>query len=453
MPISIIHYTDIENIYDDPPHLGEFVNAVEELKDDGTLVVGTGDNVGLGGMALVNNGKQSIDLFEEIETDYETFGNHDLDYGLDSILEIVANTPQAWLNANIYQDGEIFGREAGVLESDIKRIENKSVGFFGLTTQETKEISLPASSLTFRDPFKVAKQKTKQLKDKGVDYIVVLSHLGVKDDKLAREIDVDAILGGHRHKSRVDNINNTILTRPEFNGGEVAKINLAEDTARRYTVSNYSPDKQMTKLYEKKMSKSDLDKVLTTLKRSISREKGLTYFGECRIGNWVVDVYRKFTGADLALKSSGAIRCTGRDLHGEVTYRDLINVVPFNAYVREGEVSGKELFQVCQEADGRKIDHLDNSRWYGQVSGMKLEQTKPGGEIVPYINGEKIDLNSKYTIAASEYEFTTDHEFPTLKQKHITEEYDKLQYEMLSEYAKEHGIEAELDGRLDLELN
>ncbi len=71
-------YSDVENAYDDPERIGRLAGLIDELRDPGTLVAGTGDNTSPGVLALVTEGEQSLPFFGAIGTDVETFGNHDI---------------------------------------------------------------------------------------------------------------------------------------------------------------------------------------------------------------------------------------------------------------------------------------------------------------------------------------------------------------------------------------
>ena len=52
-----------------------------------------------------------------------------------------------------------------------------------------------------------------------------------------------------------------------------------------------------------------------------------------------------------------------------------------------------------------------------------------------------------YSLATSDYLFHTDHEFPVLDEHHRAETLD-TQYEVLAAYARQHGIDPEIEGRI-----
>jgi 2',3'-cyclic-nucleotide 2'-phosphodiesterase (5'-nucleotidase family) len=102
-PLRVLHYADLETVYDDPEHVGRLAECINELRDENTMVVGAGDNTALGSLALVTDkGRaQARPFFDAVRPDAETFGNHDFDHGTDSALELADRTPQQWLCANV----------------------------------------------------------------------------------------------------------------------------------------------------------------------------------------------------------------------------------------------------------------------------------------------------------------------------------------------------------------
>ena len=63
------------------------------------------------------------------------------------------------------------------------------------------------------------------------------------------------------------------------------------------------------------------------------------------------------------------------------------------------------------------------------------------------VGGEPLDPDRTYTVGTSDYLLHTDHEFPTLAQRHRAGEVG-IQYEVLWAYARSEGVDACVDGRL-----
>ena len=88
----------------------------------------------------------------------------------------------------------------------VKEINGEKVGFFGLTTAETADISSPGK-VTFEDYIAEAEKAVAAFEGMGVNKIVAVSHIGYDDNPavdndltLAAEVDgIDVIVGGHSH--------------------------------------------------------------------------------------------------------------------------------------------------------------------------------------------------------------------------------------------------------------
>lgn len=150
--IRVLHYSDIEAAYDTPERVGRLAGTIAALRDDSTLVFGTGDTTAPGVLSLVTEGEQALDFFEAVQPDASTFGNHDLDYGLERTLELVEGSPQTWVSANTYFEGERFGAEVGVLPWTTFDVGETRVGVFGVLDAETPALNPKASDLTVSDP-------------------------------------------------------------------------------------------------------------------------------------------------------------------------------------------------------------------------------------------------------------------------------------------------------------
>lgn len=55
--IRLLHYSDIENVSDDPEQIGRLADLIDRLRDERTIVAGTGDNTAPGVLSLVTEGR------------------------------------------------------------------------------------------------------------------------------------------------------------------------------------------------------------------------------------------------------------------------------------------------------------------------------------------------------------------------------------------------------------
>jgi UDP-sugar diphosphatase len=441
----LLQYSDVENVYDDPLRAGRLAGCLRSLAGPDALVVGTGDTAAPGVVALVERGRQALDLFAAVDTAVETFGNHDFDFGPDATLDLVADADPTWVSANTGYDGGRFGAGVGVVPHTVERIDGSRVGFFGVTDPATGSINPMAATVEFTDPIAAARDAVDALADRA-DHVVALSHLGAGDDALAAVDGVDVVLGGHVHSRRNESVDGTRCTRPGVNGEAVVEVDLEDGTATIHETADADPYEPLVDALRGRIAAADLDEVVARVDEPLVRDRATVFGGECRIGNLVADAYRWATDADVGLQNSGGIR-EGPPLGGEVTTGDLVSVVPFEEQVVTAEVTGAELRGILAESDGSAVDFGDPDWWHTHVSGVELAVDDGSVESVR-VGGDPLDPAATYTVGTSDYLLHTDHEFPTLDQHHRAGEVG-IQYEVLWAYARENGVDVAVDGRIE----
>ena len=456
MSLRLLHYSDVENAYDDPERVGRLAGTLRELDGEDAVVCGTGDTTAPGVLALQTRGEQAIAFYEAVDTALETFGNHDFDFGPDRTEELVERSPQHWLSANVYhdgaapgRDGERFGASVGVDPLAVHR-----VGFFGLTDPSTPDINPHAKALTFTDPIVEAERAVAELRDRGVDFVVCLSHLGRGDEELAASVDLDVVLGGHVHSERVEYVDDTVLTRPGVNGRVALEISLPDTSVTRHLVEDGPVHAELADSLRDLFDTTGLTDTVATVSDPVERTERTCFRGESRIGNFVADAYRwaarEAGHADpvVGLQNSGGIR-EGPALSGEVTLADLMSVIPFEEGVAVLELTGEELLGTLAEADASVgFGDAEADWWHAHVANVRLEYDHAAGELVSAeVAGRPVDPTATYRLATSEYLLHTEGEFPSLHEGQRIDTLD-TQYEVLAAYARAVGVDPKLEGRI-----
>jgi 2',3'-cyclic-nucleotide 2'-phosphodiesterase (5'-nucleotidase family) len=447
MPPRLLHYSDIEGVYDDPDALARLAGCIDALRGDDALVVGTGDNTAPGVLSLVTEGRQALRFFDRVRPDADTLGNHDFDYGPDATRTLVEESPQRWVSANVRSpEGDVFGADAGVVPSTVLDAGDARVGVIGATDPATKEMSPRANDLQFTDPIEAVGREIGRLRGAGVDHLVVLSHLGATDDELARNYDLDAVLGGHVHKPRAETVAGTVCTRTGSNGQRLVEVDLGDGSTTVHDVAEAPADESLREEFARLRAETGLTDVVGHVERPVERRRDLRTAGECRVGNFVADAYRWVADADLGLHNSGGLR-DGPALDGEVTAADLVSIVPFDEPVSVARVTGADLLGVF--ADAYRAPHGE-WRWDAHVSGGTVEYDTDAGEVhAVRVGGEAVERDRTYELATNDYLLSTAHEFPTLTPAHRDRTL-RVQHEVLVDYAAERGIDPQLEGRVDL---
>ena len=452
----LVHYSDIENVFDVPERAARLAGRISELDGPDAAVVATGDTAAPGVLSLVAKGRQVLDFYAATDTDLDTFGNHEFDYGPDTLRDLVADASVTYVSANVRDEAdEPFGRDEGVTPWTTRVVDGETVGFVGLTDPTTDSLNPMAAPLGFDDPIAAAGDAVAAMEraEPTVDRLVVLSHLGVGDDDLARALDVDVILGGHVHSRRNEYVDGTLVVRPGVNGEAVAEIDLdgAGDrpTATLHEPDGATPHAELRAALVRRMSEADLDEVVGHVTEPVERTGAVVHGGECRVGNFVADAFRWVHEADVGLSNAGGLR-QGDPWAGDVTKADLISLIPFEEPVVLASVSGEELLGVFREMAAPDIDFGEDDWWHGHVSNARVVWDAAGETVVAAtVGGEPVEPDARYAVATSEYLLHSDHEFPTLEERHRVGEAD-IQYEVLAEYARERGIDPAIEGRIEI---
>jgi 2',3'-cyclic-nucleotide 2'-phosphodiesterase (5'-nucleotidase family) len=450
MPVRLLHYADVENACDDPVRMGRLAGTIRSLDGDDAVVVGSGDDTGPGVLAHHHEGRQALPFFRAVGTDLETFGNHDFDFGPEATLDVVEQSPQEWVVANLHEDDETSDatgeRFAGANRWTVLERAGHRVGVVGVVDPATPDIAVGAEDLTVSDPVEAVRAAARDLGDE-VDHLVVLAHLrGDLESDVAAVDGIDAVLGGHVHRERHDRVDGTLVVRPGANGQVVWEVELDGDgpaTATRHETAEGPIDETVADALRERLAELGLREVVATVEEPIHREPERRTRGESRVGNLVADAYRWATDADVGFAHNGGLR-EGRPLAGEVTAGEVASVTPFGGGVHVLELSGEQLRDLL--AFAFRPDRDDDLVWHCDVSGMAVEYDPAAGELLSVaVGGEPLAPDGEYTLATDAYVPYSD-AWPVPLAASV-DTFGK-QFEVLADHAREVGVDVQLEGRL-----
>ena len=149
-----------------------------------------------------------VSAFNHLNVKVSCLGNHDLDFGVPRMTELIDNTsPTTWLVSNLYI------KETGLPVGDLERWKVEEVqatggtlriGFFGLAEKEWLPNLSPlvTQRLKCADPVKTGIEMSRFLREEQkCDFIIALTHMRLPSDRLlaASVPGIDLVLGGHDH--------------------------------------------------------------------------------------------------------------------------------------------------------------------------------------------------------------------------------------------------------------
>ncbi|AGB15151.1 5'-nucleotidase/2',3'-cyclic phosphodiesterase-like hydrolase [Halovivax ruber XH-70] len=397
----LLHLADLETIYDDPERLGRLAGAIDRVRDDRTFVVGSGDTSALGALAFESDDGRAIarPFYDRIALDADTLGNHEFDHGASEAAEWARSTAATHLAANVEgptsledtTQSDETDRWDGLESSTVVSAGGHRIGLIGVVHPETVELSGLELDVTITDPVDAVRIEAKRLRDRGADWVVVLSHAGPIDERIAAETDVDAVLGGHDHDAVRERIGDTLVSRTE--GAQAGVYQLVE-LGGSPTDHAGSIEAVTRSIDEAPRSES-----VESTYRELATDLGLTSrlgrlpdpLDHIEAAELVATAYRVGGDADVGLVAAASVR---DGLPGRVTRGDVVGIVPFGSKLDVHRLPGETLRAVAE----RCADPLDATHGGLIAAGLEL---RADGTVC--IDGARIDPESDYRLGCMSY--------------------------------------------------
>ncbi|XP_067851404.1 trifunctional nucleotide phosphoesterase protein YfkN-like isoform X1 [Heptranchias perlo] len=324
-----------------------------------------------------------------------------------------------WLLSNVYDlfTSEPLGHGLG---SRIMEWNGVKIGLMGLVEEEWIDTlpTIDKTSVDFIDYVIVADQLSQDLRAKGAELLIALTHMKWSNDiRLARNTDgLDLILGGHDHDYGTKVINGTLIVKSGSDFRSLTKIDIARTNENNYKYTTQKID--ITKDLEEDVFVKDivqqftfnlehlLGEVLCQIEVELDGRFTTVRKSESSLGNLVTNAMLEATHADVALLNSGTLRSDRLHPPGDFTMHDLLLVLPIVDPLLVVQVTAEQLLEALEngvsmypELDGR----------FPQVAGLEFgfdPSAEPGHRIVVdsvKVQGQYLDRNRTYLLAIKEY--------------------------------------------------
>jgi len=419
-----------------------------------------------------------------------TLGNHEFNLGPGHLAEFLKGAKFKVVSANVDVSRE--PRLQGLLAPyAVLQVGGEKVGLVGLTTPDTREISNPGPTVAFLDPYESAQKAIYELLAKGVNKIVVLSHLGYGEDlKLARRlVGAQVIVGGHSHtllgsfphpELRPAGPYPTVVKNPEgkdvlvvqaWEWGKVVGLLEVTFDARGQLVAykgeallmtpEVSPEdffaKEALLAYAQPVM-ALMGQVIAEAKVDLVGERAIVRKRESNLGNLITDgmVWKtKGAGVQIALQNGGGIRASIP--RGPITVGKVYEVLPFGNTLVVMDLKGKEILAALENGVSQWEQGAGR---FLQVSGLRyaFDLARPAGSRVVRVEvrTEKgfapLDLEATYRVVVNSFIANGGDGFTVLKEAQgYRVDTGFSDAESFMDYLKElKVVEAQVEGRIEV---
>lgn len=379
------------------------------------LMLLAGDFLSSSVASTVFKGAQMIEALNVTGLDVATLGNHEFDFGLDVLRQRMREAKFDWVVTNVI-DRETGNPIGGAAPYLIKTINAVRIGIIGLCL--THE-GMPADRLTrmeLVDPLEAAGTYIPELRKRGVDIIVALTHLTYAEDRALAERfpEIDVIIGGHEHSPITSTVGQTLISKAGSEARFVARIDVTRrdaDTVEKFyelipitdALRDDPAASEVINGWEARLGK-ELDLPVGRTSVPLDGRNTRVRSMETNLGNLLADAIRADVDADIAIVNGGGIRSDKVYEPGAVSRRNLLEMHPFGNVVCKIAIQGRVVLQALNAgvsglpaASGR----------FPQVSGLtyRVDPSAPAGDRVRdvRIGSQPLDPERTYTMALPDY--------------------------------------------------
>ena len=420
----------------------------------------------------ISKGQYIADILRLMDYHALTLGNHEFDYGVPRMKQLLEEVGTPVVCANLYEAGEPQPVFAPYI---IRQYGNKRVAYIGATTPETMIFEgysfydtngILLYDLKPKTFYQIIQQAVDAARADGADYVVMLSHVGETPQSMGfsshRLVNntrgIDIVLDGHSHEIiegvQVKNLDGKEITVTQTGTqfANVGKLLITPD-GRFFTQLIKTKDipyenAQVTALTDSihqkvKAATSELvAKSDYTLVVSDENAQWIVRGQETNAGDLVADSYRYALKADIGFENGGGIR---NDIHaGDITYGDIIGMMPYDNTLRRIMVTAEQLQQMLTRCTAM-VPVLDGN--FPQSSGLRftihskshtvsdIEILQEDGSYAP------IDMQRTYSVALTNYNHEGGGFFDCFKKCPVLQESSLRYYEALVNYLRDvlHG--------------
>lgn len=463
--IVILYENDVHCGIDGYQKMAGLRDAINKTDTAYAGAVCVGDFLQGNTTGAISKGQYIIDIMKLMDYDAVTLGNHEFDYGIPRMKMLLEQLGAPIVSCNLYDLGD---QQLTYMPYIIKQYGDKKVAFIGATTPETMLLEGYAFydtnggleyDLRPKTFYQEVQQAVDDVRAKGADYVVLLSHVGETTQSMGfnshllvnKTRGIDVVLDGHSHEI-FENAKATNLD------GQEITVTQTGTQFERIGKLLITPDGRMTtKLlkpadvpYVNARVKAATDSIHKLVEAATSKVVAHTDYRlvvsdenkqwiirgrETNAGDLVADAYRNALKSDIAFENGGGIR--NDIMAGDITYGDVIGMLPYDNTLRRIAVTGKLLKEMLTRCTAL-VPVLDGN--FPQCSGLRftihskshrvsnIEVLQDNGTYAP------LDENHTYSVTLTDYNHKGGGFFEIFKQCPVLQESSVRYNEALSDY-------------------
>ncbi len=306
-------------------------------------------------------------VLNEMKYDVFVLGNHEFNFGMKALDEILKDIKAKKLTSNFYykKNDKRYIDATTIIEKD-----GVKLGIIGLSTPMSAKFEEDTGNLKdmkFTSPTEEARTQVEKLKAKGVDAIIVIAHMGIENENkipdtgmrdVINAVDgIDVVIAGHMHKDvPSETIKNTLITEPHRYGTVVSEVDLTFDIndkkevklvkkeSKTVPVKELEADKKIAEIYKPYHEKlRELNNVVIgqTENEMVPQETkhgvSAAFSRDTGLSSFINDVEQHYSGADVVTFSFDHQKA--RMNKGDIKKKDII----FNYRYAGGDVTVYEM--------------------------------------------------------------------------------------------------------------
>jgi len=429
-----------------------------------TVVVSAGDMIGASPLlSALFHDEPTIEAFNAMGLDFNAVGNHEFDEGVQELIRMQeggCHPVDGCLDNDDFAGAEFRFLAANVVWKKnrkpifpaykIRAFNGVQVAFIGMTLEGTPSIVSPSgiSEVEFLDEADSVNALIPQLRQRGIETIVVLIHEGANQSPAPGDINacqklsgpivdivnrmddaVDVVITGHTHQPYNCTLDGKLVTSAYSFGRLVTKVDLTVDRASRDVITKAADNRIVTRDVPKDPQQTTLiakyngiaapiaNRIIGQVTQTITRT--VTAAGESAIGDVIADAQLHatrepgFGDAVVAFMNPGGIRAdltyasSVGEGDGNVTYGEMFTVQPFGNSLVTLTLTGEQIdllleqqFVGCGQTGNRILQVSNGLTYRWRQSASACEKVDPASIA---INGVTVMPGKTYRVTVNSF--------------------------------------------------